>query len=285
MNFKNITCKNANQAFVEGLASLYFHGGDIKSRGFTAKENLFVSFEIDDPTQLDIEVPARKFNEDYAILEWLWYLNADPSVENIGKFAQIWNDIADTRGNVESNYGYYLRSQWDWIIAELINDPDSRRATVVINNSSHKYKNEKDYPCTQYLHFFIRENELHMLTSMRSNDAVFGFCNDVFTFCLFQQLMKNELNSRGLNVKIGKYYHFAGSFHVYERHYNMMEKICKNYYAKCLENGYPQHLKRFELKPEFTWSSFQKHVRFLSAPQEKSDIEDIVKSYKRWIFK
>ena len=284
MSFEKITCKNANQAFVEGLVLLKEKGHFVNSRGFKAKESLFVSFEIEDPTQLSVEVPARKFNESYAILEWLWYLNADPSVLNIGKFASIWNDISDSRGEVESNYGVYLKPQWYWVIDELIKDPDSRRATIVINHSTHKNKNPKDYPCTQYIHFFIRDNKLHLQVSMRSNDAVFGFCNDVFTFGLFQQLMKNELNVRGLKVDIGKYYHSAGSFHVYERHYNMMQKICNNYYMKCTQNGYPSSLKKFELKPEFIWSNLEKNVKFLSVNHPKESMENIVESYTGWMF-
>ncbi|MBN85960.1 MAG: hypothetical protein CL885_00390 [Dehalococcoidia bacterium] len=283
MTFENIKCENANEAFVKGLVLLKEKGSLINSRGFKAKESLFVSFEIRDPTQITIQVPGRKFNEDYAVLEWLWYLNADPSVFNIGKFASIWNDISDFHGEVESNYGVYLKTQWHWVINELLNDPDSRRATLAINQPSHKNKNKKDYPCTQYIHFFIRENKLHLQVSMRSNDAVFGFCNDVFTFCLFQQLMKNELNSRGLNVELGNYYHSAGSFHIYERHYNMMEKVCKNYYVKCKKDGYPL-LKKHELKPEFVWSVLDKNLKFLSVDSPKESLENMVKSYTKWMF-
>ena len=60
---------------------------------------------------------------------------------------------------------------------------------------------------------------------MRSNDIIFGLCNDVFTFSMFQQLMLNELNSRGANVSLGSYNHHAGSLHLYERHYKMASKI------------------------------------------------------------
>ena len=49
---------------------------------------------------------------------------------------------------------------------------------------------------------------------MRSNDLVFGLCNDVFTFSLFQQLMLNELNQSGLSLELGSYHHHAGSLHV-----------------------------------------------------------------------
>ena len=96
---------------------------------------------------------------------------------------------------MESNYGLYiLGNQWNYCLEELLKDPDTRRATIAINQPFHKAQNPNDYPCTQYIQFFIRENRLHLCVNMRSNDAVFGFCNDVFTFSLFQQLMLNDLN-------------------------------------------------------------------------------------------
>lgn len=275
--------KNLNQAFVEELREVFDFGNEVKSRGFTQKEKLFSSLRINDPTDLSIEVPARRFNEDYAILEWLWYLNADSNVKNIGKYADIWVRIADENNEVESNYGTYLLPQWEFIIEELVQDPDSRRATIVINQPYHKSKNLKDYPCTQYVHFFIRDKKLHLGVFMRSNDAVFGFCNDVFTFCLFQQLMLNELNHRGLSLSLGEYYHSAGSFHVYDRHYSMMEKISKNYYVKSQNTGYPS-LEKTILSPELRWRDLKEISSFLSEDCEEETIDNKIEKIKREIF-
>lgn len=275
---------NLNQAFVEELVKCEEYGVEVGSRGFIQKERLFVSLEIEDPTDLRIKVPARKFNEDYAILEWLWYLTSDSDVKNIGKFADIWNKISDENNNVESNYGCYIKPSWYEIIEELLKDRDTRRATIVINQPYHRFKNKKDYPCTQYIHFFIRENSLHMGVYMRSNDAVFGFCNDVFTFALFQQLMLNELNSRGANLSLGKYHHSAGSFHVYDRHYSMMEKISKNYFVRAKNSGYPNDLKKLVLKEELTWPKMENFIYFLKEEVDKETILNKVKEIKEMIF-
>ena len=93
---------------------------------------------------------------------------------------------------------------------------------------------------------------------MRSNDAVFGFCNDVWTFCMFQQLMLNDLNALGANVELGSYYHSAGSYHVYERHWNMMDLILNNY-RKTHTKSYPD-LKKYELKSTITSEVMLEHA-------------------------
>ena len=254
------TFKDLNSAFCESLAKLKRKGSNVSSRGSNQREMLFHNICITDPTALTIAPPIRKFKPTYAIAEWLWYLSRDRQVKNIGKFADVWNQIQDANGECESNYGEYMfnqqvgmkpnTTQWEWVRNELLSDRDTRRATITINQPRHKHANPKDYTCTQYIHFFIRDNKLHLGVNMRSNDAVFGFCNDVWTFCLFQQLMLNDLNMLGANVELGHYYHHAGSYHVYERHWRMMDLIINNY-RKNHRKNYPD-LKTYELKSTIT---------------------------------
>jgi len=283
---------NLNEAFVEELAKLKMAGNIVHSRGSKQLERTFVSFQIKNPEQLDIIVPARKFNINYAIAEWLWYVSSNQKVNNISKLASIWADIQDQFGEAESNYGSYIFpvlnkmyiSQWNWVVNELVSDPDTRRATIAINQPYHKEKNSKDYPCTQYIQFFIREGVLDMGVYMRSNDAIFGFCNDVFTFALFQQLMLNHLNDHGMNLHLGTYYHNAGSFHIYERHFKMMDKILDNYYVSVLGGHYPQTDKTV-LKPDLTYKKLLSlSAELPSSDMEKSEIFDHVNKIKGVIF-
>ena len=165
--------------------------------------------------------------------------------------------------------------QWDWVKEELIRDRDSRRATIPINQPYHKSKNKKDYPCTQYVQFFIRDNKLHMGVNMRSNDLVFGFCNDVFTFCLFQQLMLNDLKHSGIeDLELGNYYHHAGSLHVYERHYQMLSDILE-------EGPYVDPDSFFCLKTSFTIDNC---ISLPGFDIEKEDIRKYSKHAKGLLF-
>ena len=42
--------------------------------------------------------------------------------------------------------------------------------------------------------------------------------------------MLNELNQSGANLELGKYFHHAGSLHVYDRHYEMVDSISEGIY-------------------------------------------------------
>ena len=111
---------------------------------------------------------------------------------------------------------------------------------------------------------------------MRSNDIIFGLCNDVFTFSLFQQLMLNELNYRGAKVGLGTYNHHAGSLHLYERHYKMADKI--------LSETTVQPVEKFVLSNKINeW----KDLSGFSMPTEdlpKEEIKDFTNSCKSEIY-
>ena len=245
----------------------------VEARGTEQKEITFYKRIIGDPTDLLISYPDRKFNKQYAITEWLWYLSQNKSTENIGKLAKIWDMIKDENGECESNYGEYLLSigQWDWVVNELVSDNDSRRATMAINQPYHKGKNPKDIPCTQFIQFFIRDNKLDMGVYMRSNDVIFGFCNDVFTFGLFQQLMYNDLKVKIPDLKLGSYHHYAGSMHIYDRHYKMVDKILNNNPSAY----YEQELPKIKLRSHITSSYIlEKELYLPSTPLSKDEIKE-----------
>lgn len=79
----------------------------------------------------------------------------------------------------------------------------------------------KDIPCNNWINFNIRDNILYMNVSVRANDAIWGFSGiNSFEWSVLQQLF-----SYWLGCDVGKLSWFAGSFHVYERHYELMKKI------------------------------------------------------------
>ena len=173
---------------------------------------------------------VRKANKEYIKRELEWYISKSLYVDDIpGETPQIWKDIASKDGKINSNYGWCIfseenGSQYDNVYSELLSNPNSRRATMIYNRPSmHTDFNAdgmNDFMCTFANTFFIRDDLLHSHYIMRSNDAVFGYNNDV-AWALFVQ----KLLAADLGVEVGDLIWTASNFHVYERHFKFVEKL------------------------------------------------------------
>lgn len=203
-------------------------------RGQKIKESLGVQFKIDNPRDRIPFVPERKWSLSYFVAETLWYVSGDNSTEWISRYAPFWRDISDDGKTANSAYGSRIFlphdricapiaptwTQWDYVKSELNNDRDSRRAVIHIRSPQDSILAKKDVPCTLTLQFFIRDEALHQVVSMRSSDVVLGISYDVPVFTLFQEMLALELG-----VKLGTYIHTSNSLHIYERHFDMANKI------------------------------------------------------------
>ena len=177
-----------------------------------------VGFEIIRPEKNEINTPWRKWSKDYADYEWDWYMSANPNAEEISQRAKIWRNLMDDNGNVNSNYGYQWNrnDQLNKVIELLRKDNTTRRASLSLYDGKEIDLYEKDTICTYAINFYIRDNELSMQVMMRSNDLVYGFCNDQYCFSKLQMYVADKLG-----LKLGNYFHYVCNLHIYERHYNM----------------------------------------------------------------
>jgi len=207
---------NAQEAFEE----LYFI---INKEGYHSagtKVLYNVGIQILKPMDNHINTVWRKWKSSYAEKEWQWYLSANPNAEEISKTAKIWLNLMDEFGNVNSNYGYQWsrQNQLSRVIQMLKAIPTTRKASISIYDGKELDKYSLDTPCTYAINFYIdSNNKLSMQVMMRSNDLVYGFCNDQYCFSKLQEYVANELK-----LEIGTYFHFACNMHIYERHYNMV---------------------------------------------------------------
>jgi len=179
---------------------------------------------------------SRKLSLDYIKREFLWYLNADKYDTSIEKYAKMWTTIKSHDGVINSNYGQYIfgeNGSFNYVVETLKHDKDSRRAVMIILNSSHLYISNPDVPCTYSLSFRIRDNKLNMSVRMRSQDAILGMGSDAPTFSFIHEMVYFTLLESYKDLIIGDYNHAADSFHIYERHFGMLKKICaKDKYEK-----------------------------------------------------
>lgn len=220
---------NATEAF-EDLYNAIMSQGIDTNVGTKAIYN--VGFYLLNPEQRTITTEWRKFSEKYAEREYAWYMSGNRSVEEIKKYAPIWDKMHGGDNIVNSNYGWQWRrgGQLAKCIEQLRHNKDTRQAWLTIFDGKEKNSYTYDTPCTLSVGFDIkpRIGALDMCVTMRSNDLVYGFCNDQYCWTKLQEHVAGELD-----IPIGTYYHFAHDLHIYERHFNMRD----NFYNK-------QHDKR-----------------------------------------
>lgn len=130
-------------------------------------------------------------------------------------------NYAEDNGEFHGAYGPRTNGQYDVIIDRLRQDPDTRQAVVTIWNPQYDLQAEKrDYPCTVLHQFRIRDGKLNMSVYMRSNDVWLGAAYDFFQFTRVQLAIADVLG-----IEPGTYNHHVGSLHIYEQHYDAVDKL------------------------------------------------------------
>tara|TARA_R110000823_G_scaffold265858_1_gene385715 strand:+ start:3504 stop:4148 length:645 start_codon:yes stop_codon:yes gene_type:complete len=210
--------KNANDAYE------YLHN-EILSKGidFDNTKALFnVGFTLNNPMDNIITNQDRKFNVEYAKAEWKWYLSGDRNINKLGeiygKTPVIWKRMANSNGEVNSNYGYQWErnNQLDKVVAILKDNTSTRRAAISIYDGKEINDYNRDTPCTYAVQFTILNDKLNMSVYMRSNDLWYGFCIDQYCFSMLQQYVAERLS-----IDVGSYYHHAHNLHLYNDKINV----------------------------------------------------------------
>ena len=170
-------------------------------------------------------------SEEYIQREIDWYVSGSTNIHDIyggdTDPPQAWQYASDNYGNINSNYGHlifddkYYR-QYDNVVVELLNNPDSRRASMVYQRPSiwveYNQNGKNDFICTNAVTYYIRNDELQSVVQMRSNDVVFGYKNDY----AWQQYVLKQL-AADLDIEPGYIIWQVQNLHVYERHFHLVK--------------------------------------------------------------
>jgi len=211
----------------------------IDKTGVKTIELVGASFNADSPTIFGSP------NQEYIDREIEWYESQSQYVYDIeGETPSIWNQISSTKGKVNSNYGYLVyhydnHCQYKKVLQQLLADPNSRRAVMIYQrptmHEDFSVDGMSDFICTNGVQYVVRNNCVHCIVQMRSNDVVFGYRND---FAWQKYVLKKiviDLNNLGENkYSIGNITWQVGSLHVYERHFKFIQSAID--YNKKLED-------------------------------------------------
>ena len=210
-------------------------------RDFFIGELVNEAFTTDKTGQKTIELIGASFladqpaifgtpNDDYINAELDWYLSGSTNIYDIyvdQDPPKAWEYSANRHGEINSNYGRLIFSdiyyrQYDNVLTELLENPDSRRACMIYNRPSiwteFNENGKSDFICTNAVTYYIRNDELQCVVQMRSNDVVFGYKNDY----AWQQYVLNTL-AKDLGVKPGSITWQVQNLHVYERHFHLVK--------------------------------------------------------------
>ncbi len=231
-----------SKVFKNIISDIKVNGKVSKPRDLEVSELMYTGYAID-PTQPIANFNSREFNWKYFAGELVWYLNKDTNVDYINKFSGFWKGITNPGTNeINSNYGSLLfGEQLQWVTDSLKKDKNTRQAIAFLNQPKYQFEGNKDFVCTMYLNFSIREDKLDMKVQMRSNDIFYGLTFDAPFFAIVHQHVYLWLKSTYPELSLGTYHHFADNIHFYERHYDLAEKIV---HEPLHENQYKMELTK-----------------------------------------
>ncbi|MCR6105907.1 thymidylate synthase [Salipaludibacillus agaradhaerens] len=279
------------EAYLHTMDQVYYSPEyENNPRGFKSKERLNCSFEIKNPIERVCYKPSRQENIIFNFAEALWYLSGSNKLDfiryyasNIAKYSADGEILTGTAyGPKLFSFGENKINQWERLINVLIEDKDTKRGFIQIFDANEDiFLRNIDVSCTIGLQFFQRENDLHLCTFMRANDAFRGIVSDIFSFTFIQEMMATQL---GLNT--GKYYHNVATMHIYEPDNPKVESVLSDETNTCqLNYSFPSmpHKNNWEdLRTVIEYEALLRN-RELALSKEQIDAIEIDEYWKQLI--
>ena len=275
------TFKNLDQALIGMSQTLLDQGMWRGVRGFSCLEIPHpVTIEITNPCDRYVTIEQRKWNKFLPFVESLWMALGLNDLDSLpGRYVRNLYNFSDNGRTWRGGYGPRIRAfsgnhmdydisepnyrhiyvgsiklvdQLSYIIQALQRDINTRQAIIEIGDpvkddfdEHNQLKETKDYPCTRSLQFMMVDGKLNLTIYIRSNDILWGFSAvNVTNFCILQEYVANILG-----VPVGKYYHIANNFHLYEEHLDRIKEFANldpEDYNRELVWWYPQQFKSLE---------------------------------------
>lgn len=212
-------CEDIDSMWMGALDDLSAHGTKSPSRAGDMKaEVVGWCARLLNPALNFLANSRRALDPVYAAAELLWYMSREDNVAGIVPYAPQYARFAEGDGKAFGAYGRRLANNansedlLNYAMMRLRSDMSTRQCVVSLWNPRDLMERKNDIPCTVCWQFIVRQERLHMLVYMRSNDVWLGLPYDVFCFTSVQAMMAKELG-----VKLGEYVHNVGSLHLYEK--------------------------------------------------------------------
>lgn len=173
-------------------------------------------------------VTTKKLHLRSIIIELLWFLNGDTNIKYLkDNGVSIWDEWADEDGDLGPVYGYQWRSwpnpdgthvdQISNVVAQIKNNPDSRRHMVVAYNPSFVDKMALP-PCHALFQFYVANGKLSCQLYQRSCDVFLGLPFNIASYALLTHMLAQQCD-----LKVGEFVWTGGDTHLYINHLEQTE--------------------------------------------------------------
>ncbi len=195
-----------DELVLDGIKHISENGEKFNARAGSGQQAYEVSYILKNPRRR-LHLIRKKQALKYFSRELLAYFNGSLKVnEGLSQASTFWKTLANQNGEICSNYGYYVFhqripeagniTQYEWVIRNLEQNLDSRKAFININQPMHKTFSNKDFPCTLGMQFFVKNNHLCCTVSSRSTDVYTGLPYDMGFFSFVTELVFKDLLER-----------------------------------------------------------------------------------------
>ncbi|MBR0844153.1 hypothetical protein JQ607_28475 [Bradyrhizobium liaoningense] len=222
--FHTIVASSVDELVAKGIDHIQRYGERVEVRAGTGLQAYGVNYVLDNPR--DRLHTARAGAVKYLCRELLAYFKGSLRAEDgLTHASRFWGTLKNESGEINSNYGYYVfyepvdgyENQYNWIISRLLQNRDSRRAIININQNYHKSET-KDFPCTVSIQLFVRRSSLHCEVSSRSTDVITGLPYDMGFFSFVHELIHRHLVDLGLSdIQLGSTIMKTSFTQIYDR--------------------------------------------------------------------
>tara|TARA_Y100000114_G_scaffold22746_1_gene18467 strand:- start:3636 stop:4637 length:1002 start_codon:yes stop_codon:yes gene_type:complete len=233
----NINSDNVNDAFYKVLD---LFGDKINYREYESRNGKVL--ELKEPTTISYKNPQKRVlfdsvrdcNPFFHLAESLWMLAGRADLKSMEHFVPRMRNYSDDGISLWGAYGY----RWRWafgydqlalIIKMLKRNPADRRCVLQMwstkKDLNHLKGQGKDVPCNTQIYFKIRDEELSMTVTNRSNDALWGALGaNMVHFSILHEYMASMIG-----CKLGVYYHFTDNLHIYKDYEIWQKRVSKIY--------------------------------------------------------
>lgn len=232
--------KTLYEATNETLRDLYVRGISVVCKSYQdkllegedqiVKELIGVAFKVDKPLYKRDEIIHYIFKDEASKI--LNYCKQEIEDRCGGKplnpgnsykiRADLWSKFLEEDDKFSYQYAERLRTndQFKNVIEVLRKDEGSRQAILSIWNSDLDMDLKKTgggnrIPCSLHYQFLIRNNQLHCIYSMRSNDALAHHAIDLYCASGLMEYVVKCLKDTYKDLEVGSLTFMCGSFHVF----------------------------------------------------------------------